>query len=103
MRYAINRRQRLGVASTFFAERIAPGAPLKIYVQKAHNFALPKDPATPIVMIGPGTGLAPFRAFLRERRASPRPAGTGSSSATSGRRRTSSTATSSPRCGRRSS
>jgi sulfite reductase (NADPH) flavoprotein alpha-component len=69
VRYAINKRQRLGVASTFFAERIVPGAPLKIYVQKAHNFALPSDPGTPIIMIGPGTGLAPFRAFLRERRA----------------------------------
>ena len=69
VRYAINKRARLGVASTFFAERIEPGAPLKIYVQKAHGFALPADPATPIIMCGPGTGLAPFRAFLRERQA----------------------------------
>ena len=69
VRYAINKRQRLGVASTFFAERIDAGSPLKIYVQKAHNFALPADPATPIIMCGPGTGIAPFRAFLRERKA----------------------------------
>ncbi|NNM74046.1 sulfite reductase subunit alpha [Enterovirga aerilata] len=69
VRYVINKRQRLGVASTFFAERIEPGAPLKIYVQKAHNFALPADPGTPIIMCGPGTGVAPFRAFLRERKA----------------------------------
>jgi sulfite reductase (NADPH) flavoprotein alpha-component len=69
VRYAINKRRRLGVASTFLCERIETGAPLKIYVQKAHNFALPDDPATPIVMIGPGTGVAPFRAFLRERQA----------------------------------
>jgi sulfite reductase (NADPH) flavoprotein alpha-component len=69
VRYAINKRQRLGVTSTFLAERIETGSPLKIYVQKAHNFALPDDPATPIVMIGPGTGVAPFRAFLRERQA----------------------------------
>ena len=46
VRYAINKRRRLGVASTFFAERIAPGAPLKLYVQTAHGFALPPDPAT---------------------------------------------------------
>jgi sulfite reductase (NADPH) flavoprotein alpha-component len=69
VRYVVNKRRRLGVASTFFAERIEPGAPVRVYVQKAHGFALPKDPATPIVMVGPGTGVAPFRAFLRERQA----------------------------------
>ena len=73
VRYAINRRQRLGVASTFFAQRIEAGAPLKIYVQKAHNFALPHDPATPVIMCGPGTGIAPFRAFLRDRKAAAAP------------------------------
>jgi sulfite reductase (NADPH) flavoprotein alpha-component len=69
VRYDIGKRRRLGVASTFLAERIAPGNPLKVYVQKAQGFDLPSDPATPIVMIGPGTGVAPFRAFLQERRA----------------------------------
>ena len=73
VRYAVNKRQRLGVASTFFAERIESGAPLKIYVQKAHGFALPADPATPVIMCGPGTGIAPFRAFLRDRQASGAP------------------------------
>ena len=73
VRYAINRRQRLGVASTFFAERIEAGSPLKIYVQKAHGFALPADPATPVIMCGPGTGIAPFRAFLRDRHAAAAP------------------------------
>ena len=73
VRYSINRRQRLGVASTFFAERIEPGSPLRIYVQKAHGFALPKDPSTPVIMVGPGTGIAPFRAFLRDRMADKAP------------------------------
>ncbi len=67
VRYAIHKRPRLGVASTFFAERIEQGATLPVYVQKAHGFALPADPATPIIMVGPGTGIAPFRAFLQER------------------------------------
>jgi sulfite reductase (NADPH) flavoprotein alpha-component len=69
VRYAINKRLRLGCASTFFAERVQAGIPLKVYVQKAHGFALPTDPATPIIMVGPGTGVAPFRAFLQEREA----------------------------------
>ncbi|MFN3655911.1 MAG: sulfite reductase subunit alpha [Pseudolabrys sp.] len=69
VRYDVGRRRRLGVCSTFFAERIVPGSGLRVYVQKAHAFGLPSDPATPIVMIGPGTGVAPFRAFLEERRA----------------------------------
>src|ERR1700742_2212911 len=69
VRYVIGKRKRLGLASTFLAERIHPGDELKVYVQKAHGFALPKDPTTPIIMIGPGTGVAPFRAFLHDRRA----------------------------------
>jgi sulfite reductase (NADPH) flavoprotein alpha-component len=69
VRYTINKRKRLGLASTFLAERINPGDELKVYVQKAHGFALPENPETPIIMIGPGTGIAPFRAFLNDRRA----------------------------------
>ena len=73
VRYVVNKRRRLGLASTFLAERIKPGDEVKVYVQKAHGFALPQDPATPIIMIGPGTGIAPFRAFLLDRRATGAP------------------------------
>jgi sulfite reductase (NADPH) flavoprotein alpha-component len=69
VRYDIGNRRRLGVASTYLAERLPPGSPLRVYVQKAHAFGLPADPTVPIIMIGPGTGVAPFRAFLQERRA----------------------------------
>jgi sulfite reductase (NADPH) flavoprotein alpha-component len=73
VRYVIGKRKRLGLASTFLAERIQPGDQVKVYVQKAHGFALPQDPKTPIIMIGPGTGIAPFRAFLLDRRAAGAP------------------------------
>ena len=73
VRYVVNKRRRLGLASTFLAERIKPGDEVQVYVQKAHGFALPQDPATPIIMIGPGTGIAPFRAFLLDRRATGAP------------------------------
>ncbi len=69
VRYEIAGRRRLGVASTFLADRVAVGDTIKAYVQKAQAFALPSDASVPIIMIGPGTGVAPFRAFLQERRA----------------------------------
>ena len=67
VRYRLGARERLGVASTYFAQRLPEGSALKVYVQKAHGFALPADASTPIIMVGPGTGVAPFRAFLQER------------------------------------
>jgi len=73
VRYEVERRTRLGVASTFLAGRVSPGDKIRVYVQKAQHFALPADPTKPIIMIGPGTGLAPFRAFLQERQATNAP------------------------------
>jgi sulfite reductase (NADPH) flavoprotein alpha-component len=70
VRYQIGSRQRLGVASTYLADRVKPGDKIRTYVQKAGHFNLPADPATPIIMVGPGTGVAPFRAFLQDRMAS---------------------------------
>lgn len=73
VRYVIGKRKRLGIASTFLTERAKPGEPIKVYVQKAHNFGLPADPEKPTIMVGPGTGIAPFRAFLQERQATAAP------------------------------
>ena len=73
VRYTIGKRQRLGVASTFVGGRAPIGHTARVYIQKAHAFALPADPATPIIMVGPGTGVAPFRAFLHERQATQAP------------------------------
>jgi len=69
VRYEKRARQRLGVASTFLSDRLVPGEPVRAFVRPAPGFRLPPSPETPIIMIGPGTGVAPFRAFLQERRA----------------------------------
>jgi sulfite reductase (NADPH) flavoprotein alpha-component len=60
-------RSRKGVCSTFLADRLETSSLVFIHANK--NFRPPSDPARPIIMVGPGTGIAPFRAFLHERRA----------------------------------
>jgi len=67
VRYETHGRKRKGVASTQVAERLQPGDTLPVYIQKNQNFRLPQNPNTPIIMVGPGTGVAPFRAFMQER------------------------------------
>jgi sulfite reductase (NADPH) flavoprotein alpha-component len=69
VRYLRDGRLRRGVASTFLAERVPLGLTVPVFVQPAAHFGLPADGGTPIIMVGPGTGVAPFRAFLQERRA----------------------------------
>jgi sulfite reductase (NADPH) flavoprotein alpha-component len=69
VRYLSDGRLRRGVSSTFLAERVPLGLTVPVFVQPAAHFGLPADGKTPIIMVGPGTGIAPFRAFLQERRA----------------------------------
>ncbi|MFJ2171617.1 molybdopterin-dependent oxidoreductase [Streptomyces sp. NPDC087851] len=61
-------RPRKGVASAFLADA-APGSPVPVHVRRSPHFRPPADPATPMVMVGPGTGVAPFLGFLQDRRA----------------------------------
>jgi sulfite reductase (NADPH) flavoprotein alpha-component len=69
VRYETHGRARKGVCSTFLADRVEAGTPLPVFVQTSHGFRLPASGDVPIIMVGPGTGIAPFRAFLEERRA----------------------------------
>jgi sulfite reductase (NADPH) flavoprotein alpha-component len=69
VRYEVHGRSRKGVASTYLADRISPEERVRVFVQTSHGFRLPTDQSAPIIMVGPGTGIAPFRAFLEEREA----------------------------------
>jgi sulfite reductase (NADPH) flavoprotein alpha-component len=68
VRYRSHNRERGGVCSTLLADRTNTGEALPVYIQPNKRFRLPADPTAPIIMIGPGTGIAPFRSFLHERR-----------------------------------
>ena len=70
VRYESLGRPRKGVCSTFLADRVCPSTPVPIFIHNNKNFRPPQDPTRPLIMVGPGTGIAPFRAFLHDRRAS---------------------------------
>ncbi len=67
VRWASHGRNRKGVASTYIADRRKKGGELKVYVKPNRHFRLPADPQRPVIMIGAGTGVAPYRAFVEER------------------------------------
>jgi sulfite reductase (NADPH) flavoprotein alpha-component len=67
VRYHSHGRLRHGVASTYLADRAEPGRAVPVHLRRNKNFRLPADPGAAVVMVGPGTGVAPFRAFLQER------------------------------------
>lgn len=69
VRYESLGRRRAGVCSTFLAERGGGDGPVPVYLHPNAAFKPPADPAAPLIMVGPGTGIAPFRAFLQERQA----------------------------------
>ena len=66
VRYEGNGSKRKGVCSSYLAERVGESVPCYLHPNK--NFKLPEDPSKPIIMVGPGTGIAPFRAFIEERK-----------------------------------
>ncbi|MEE2030969.1 sulfite reductase subunit alpha, partial [Rhodococcus chondri] len=68
VRYGTDERERRGVCSTFLADRCGDGT-VGIFVSKNKSFRVPADDTAPMIMVGPGTGIAPFRGFLQERRA----------------------------------
>jgi sulfite reductase (NADPH) flavoprotein alpha-component len=68
VRYQSHGRKREGVASTYLADRLNQSTRVPMFVHVAKGFRLPQDPSTPIIMVGPGTGVAPFRAYLHERK-----------------------------------
>jgi len=69
VRYDTHGRGRKGVCSTFLADRVEGDATVPVFAQVSHGFRLPANLDTPVIMVGPGTGIAPFRAFLEERQA----------------------------------
>ena len=68
VRYELHGRRRQGVCSTYLADRVETRL-MPVFIHSAKHFRPPEDPAVPVIMVGPGTGIAPFRAFLQEREA----------------------------------
>ncbi len=68
VRYELHGRQRQGVCSTYLADRVET-RPMPVFIHSAKHFRPPEDSSVPVIMVGPGTGIAPFRAFLQEREA----------------------------------
>ena len=68
VRYELHGRQRQGVASTYLADRV-DAHPFPVFIHSAKHFRPPENAGLPLIMVGPGTGIAPFRAFLQEREA----------------------------------
>ena len=68
VRYESHGRKRAGVASTFLAERWVADKTAGVFIHTAKHFRLPENGDTPVIMVGPGTGVAPFRAYLQERK-----------------------------------
>ncbi|ECI0413390.1 NADPH-dependent assimilatory sulfite reductase flavoprotein subunit [Salmonella enterica subsp. salamae] len=73
VRYDIEGRARAGGASSFLADRIEEDGEVRVFIEHNDNFRLPTNPETPVIMIGPGTGIAPFRAFMQQRAAEDAP------------------------------
>ncbi|HAV11992.1 MAG TPA: sulfite reductase [NADPH] flavoprotein alpha-component [Opitutae bacterium] len=69
VRYDAHDRKRKGVCSTYLAERIEEGEKVEVFVTPNKHFKVPANPEAPMIMVGPGTGIAPFRAFIEERQA----------------------------------
>lgn len=67
VRYEIDGRARTGGASSFLADRLEEDGEIRVFIEHNDNFRLPANPETPVIMIGPGTGIAPFRAFMQQR------------------------------------
>ena len=67
VRYDIDGRPRTGGASGYLADRLEEDGEVKVFIEHNDNFRLPANPEAPVIMIGPGTGIAPFRAFIQQR------------------------------------